>query len=82
MTALDLLRKLAIDQPWATSTEGLDDQCVFCGSDCSRWVDGNVVYVHDHDCDWVQARRFLNLTLGDQHEESTEPLALWWKEIK
>jgi len=34
---------LAIDEPWSTSFEGLDDCCMFCGAEDRRYVDYRTV---------------------------------------
>ena len=52
---VEVLKPLAIDEPWSSSTEGLDDECVFCGAFTPR-------FVHENDCSWFAAREALGLS--------------------
>jgi|GEM_PF-5995426 len=69
---------LAIDEPWSSSLEGLDDCCMFCGSDDMRYVrhgptqkDGRMVYTHDAVCPWIAARKALGYADTNHTTEET-----------
>lgn len=57
--AADMLERLAIDMPWSSSQEGLDDECLFCGSFHCKFRGGDYLYLHKNDCVWLEAREFL-----------------------
>lgn len=54
-----LVERLAIEQPWSWSSEGLDDACMFCPCEESRRIDGRTVYGHVASCVWLEAMNYL-----------------------
>jgi hypothetical protein len=68
---MDLLRRLAVDDPITHSMEGLDDECLFCGTyNRTKDADGfNAGWLHRHDCPWIEARQLLGLDLGNNTVE-------------
>lgn len=70
-TAAVLLHQIVAEGPVATSTEGLDDCCFFCGADAQwewdrdgRWGYSGPFAIHEYDCPWVLGRVLFGLGLG------------------
>lgn len=78
--ALELLKSLAVDEPCTTSFEGLDDGCFWCGGDSyyPGYMDVHGA-IHDHNCPWVAARRFLGLEVGDGNPVRPEGSNWSWR---
>jgi len=68
MSLEDLARELAdIDNPITHSTEGLDDECFFCGAwSKSVYIDSDFHHFAEHRsrCLWVRARQAFDMGLG------------------
>lgn len=61
---VELLTALANDTPLTTSSEGLDDGCHFCGADTKYRTGSELYAIHEHNCPWILARRFLHMDIG------------------
>lgn len=74
-TADELLAEVAGEDPLTRSYQGLDDYCLFCGSDTRSTLE-NLTRVHwarhDHDCLWVRIHDHLGLALPGLHERAPE----------
>ena len=69
----EILEELCVADPWSSSFEGLDDCCIFCGSD-DRIYTGLALanghahkYRHESHCPWIKAMDHL----GRPHPEHT-----------
>ena len=55
----EILEELCPDDPWTHSTEGLDDQCLFCGSYERSYRLDDDTHFHDVLCPWMKAMDHL-----------------------
>lgn len=54
------LEALAIDNPWTSSYEGLDDECIFCESWNYYFKEGGTTRLHRPTCVWIAAMDYLD----------------------
>ena len=74
-TDRELLEALCVADPWSSSWEGLDDCCVFCGSDDRTDPGGTFKnkYRHEPDCTWIRAMDHLERPHPDHTNEPRPP---------
>ena len=74
-TDRELLEALCVADPWSSSWEGLDDTCVFCGSDDRTDPGGTFKnkYRHEPDCAWIRAMDHLERPHPDHTNEPRPP---------